>query len=215
MSDPSETRPPRPTDLSQLAAVETTDCPLAQRTGTRSGRTRGILAGSSDLDESAHWRPRAGVDSRLETGRRGARGAPGRASAPHVGECAAAASESLSTRGCGAAGAPAATVVSGGVVPCRRLRRTSRHGCNWPKPGWTNSRIRTATSLWRRPKRSRSATVTRQATVHCDHCGGDLTRSHVARYERALTFFTNRRPYRCIDCKRRRWREPLRSTVQQ
>lgn len=58
-------------------------------------------------------------------------------------------------------------------------------------------------------------TVTRQAAVHCEHCGGDLTRSHVARYERALTFFTNRRPYRCIDCKRRRWRGPLRSTVQQ
>jgi hypothetical protein len=59
------------------------------------------------------------------------------------------------------------------------------------------------------------ATFTRRATVHCDHCGGGLTRSHIAPYERALTFFTNRRPYRCMGCRRRRWREPLRSTVQQ
>jgi hypothetical protein len=54
----------------------------------------------------------------------------------------------------------------------------------------------------------------RPATVHCYHCGGDLTRSHVSRYERALTFFTRRRPYRCIDCRRRRWRAPLQSMVQ-
>ena len=54
----------------------------------------------------------------------------------------------------------------------------------------------------------------RPATVNCYHCGGGLTRSHVTRYERALTFFTRRRPYRCIDCRRRRWRAPLESMVQ-
>lgn len=58
------------------------------------------------------------------------------------------------------------------------------------------------------------AAPARPAIVHCYHCGGDLTRSHVSRYEWALTFLTTRRPYRCIDCRRRRWREPLRSTVQ-
>jgi hypothetical protein len=57
------------------------------------------------------------------------------------------------------------------------------------------------------------AEASRPANVHCYHCGGDLTRSHVSRYERALTFFTRRRPYRCIDCRRRRWRAPLRPTV--
>jgi hypothetical protein len=41
---------------------------------------------------------------------------------------------------------------------------------------------------------------------HCRRCGGELTRSRVRRYERLVTMFMNKRPYRCIDCKVRRWR---------
>jgi hypothetical protein len=40
---------------------------------------------------------------------------------------------------------------------------------------------------------------------HCHRCGGDLIRSHVRRYERPLTLF-GIKPYRCTDCKKRRWR---------
>src|SRR6266851_5093670 len=42
-------------------------------------------------------------------------------------------------------------------------------------------------------------------TCRCHRCGGDLIRSHVRRYERPLTFF-GIKPYRCTDCKTRRWR---------
>jgi len=40
---------------------------------------------------------------------------------------------------------------------------------------------------------------------HCHRCGGDMIRSHVRVYERPLTFF-GIKPFRCADCKRRRWR---------
>jgi hypothetical protein len=42
--------------------------------------------------------------------------------------------------------------------------------------------------------------------LRCGDCAGNLVRSHVRRYERLLTFFLKRKPYRCIDCKKRRWR---------
>jgi hypothetical protein len=40
----------------------------------------------------------------------------------------------------------------------------------------------------------------------CSRCAGELVRSRIRFYERFLTFFTNTRPYRCLDCRARRWR---------
>ena len=40
----------------------------------------------------------------------------------------------------------------------------------------------------------------------CAHCGGDLIRSRVHVYEQLVTPLTGRRPYRCVDCRLRRWR---------
>lgn len=41
---------------------------------------------------------------------------------------------------------------------------------------------------------------------HCSRCAGELVRSRVRAYERFLTYFTKTRPYRCLDCRARRWR---------
>ena len=41
---------------------------------------------------------------------------------------------------------------------------------------------------------------------HCFYCAGELVRSRLRFYERVLTIFTTRRPYRCLDCRLRRWR---------
>ena len=41
---------------------------------------------------------------------------------------------------------------------------------------------------------------------HCRRCAGELVRSRIRAYERFLTYFTNARPYRCLDCRARRWR---------
>jgi hypothetical protein len=40
----------------------------------------------------------------------------------------------------------------------------------------------------------------------CSYCAGELVRSRMRLYERFLTIFTKRRPYRCLDCLSRRWR---------
>ena len=40
----------------------------------------------------------------------------------------------------------------------------------------------------------------------CSHCAGELVRSRIRVYERFLTYFTKTRPYRCLDCRARRWR---------
>jgi hypothetical protein len=42
--------------------------------------------------------------------------------------------------------------------------------------------------------------------LHCSYCAGELVRSRMRLYERFMTIFTNRRPYRCLDCRSRRWR---------
>jgi hypothetical protein len=41
---------------------------------------------------------------------------------------------------------------------------------------------------------------------HCSLCAGELVRSRIRFYERFLTIFTKTRPYRCLDCRARRWR---------
>ena len=41
---------------------------------------------------------------------------------------------------------------------------------------------------------------------NCSHCAGELVRSRIRVYERFLTYFTKARPYRCLDCRMRRWR---------
>jgi hypothetical protein len=41
---------------------------------------------------------------------------------------------------------------------------------------------------------------------NCSHCAGELVRSRIRVYERFLTYFTKTRPYRCLDCRARRWR---------
>ncbi len=44
-------------------------------------------------------------------------------------------------------------------------------------------------------------------TLRCTYCGGDLLRSRLRRYDRLIHFFIRaRRPFRCQDCGRRRWR---------
>ena len=40
----------------------------------------------------------------------------------------------------------------------------------------------------------------------CADCTGDLVRSRLRLYERVLARFTKARPYRCLDCRARRWR---------
>jgi hypothetical protein len=40
----------------------------------------------------------------------------------------------------------------------------------------------------------------------CSVCAGELVRSRIRLYERILTVFTSARPYRCLDCRMRRWR---------
>ena len=40
----------------------------------------------------------------------------------------------------------------------------------------------------------------------CGRCAGELVRSRLRGYERVVTFFTKARPYRCLDCRARRWR---------
>jgi hypothetical protein len=40
----------------------------------------------------------------------------------------------------------------------------------------------------------------------CSLCAGELVRSRIRLYERVLTIFTKARPYRCLDCRVRRWR---------
>jgi hypothetical protein len=41
---------------------------------------------------------------------------------------------------------------------------------------------------------------------NCSYCAGELVRSRIRFYERFLTYFTKARPYRCLDCRSRRWR---------
>jgi hypothetical protein len=41
---------------------------------------------------------------------------------------------------------------------------------------------------------------------NCSHCAGELVRSRIRVYERFLIYFTKTRPYRCLDCRARRWR---------
>ena len=41
---------------------------------------------------------------------------------------------------------------------------------------------------------------------HCGQCAGELVRSRVRVFERLLTCVTKARPYRCLDCRARRWR---------
>src|SRR5205085_6789382 len=46
-----------------------------------------------------------------------------------------------------------------------------------------------------------------RSLMRCQYCGGDLLRSRLRRYERAIqTVVPSRRPFRCQHCRRRRWR---------
>jgi hypothetical protein len=42
---------------------------------------------------------------------------------------------------------------------------------------------------------------------HCVYCAGELVRSRMRFYERVLALFTSSRPYRCLDCRSRRWHQ--------
>jgi hypothetical protein len=39
----------------------------------------------------------------------------------------------------------------------------------------------------------------------CEHCSGELVRSQRQKWDRLLSFGSGRRPYRCVDCRRRTW----------
>jgi uncharacterized protein with PIN domain len=46
-----------------------------------------------------------------------------------------------------------------------------------------------------------------RSTLRCHYCGGDLLRSRLRRPERLIQkLMSARRPFRCQDCGRRRWR---------
>jgi hypothetical protein len=56
------------------------------------------------------------------------------------------------------------------------------------------------------PMSARKAPKPPSDRPQCSLCGGELVRSRVRFYERFLTLFTKTRPYRCLDCRARRWR---------
>jgi hypothetical protein len=39
----------------------------------------------------------------------------------------------------------------------------------------------------------------------CEHCSGELVRSQRQKLDRLVSFGSGRRPYRCVDCRRRTW----------
>ena len=39
----------------------------------------------------------------------------------------------------------------------------------------------------------------------CEHCSGELVRSQRQKWDRVVSFGSGRRPYRCVDCRRRTW----------
>jgi hypothetical protein len=39
----------------------------------------------------------------------------------------------------------------------------------------------------------------------CEHCSGELVRSQRQKLDRLVSLGSGRRPYRCVDCRRRTW----------